>query len=177
MTCEHCGASLRADWDKGVFVCDYCGSEFVPPAESDGVLVLGESSALCPICASRLSEGKLEAHPLKYCVKCHGMLIPMDAVVALVDTLRARRNWFAAPIEPCRLSDRDRHFHCPICNAGMDAHPYGGGGNVNVDTCERCGLLWLDGGELLKIVTAPQHESRIVACEDDDQAELGSAIF
>ena len=41
----------------------------------------------------------------------------------------------------------------------MDAHPYGGGGNVNVDSCETCGLIWLDGGELRRIVAAPDHES------------------
>jgi len=176
MTCENCGASLRADWQKGVFVCDYCGSEFVPPPDSDGVLVMGESSAPCPICASRLSDGSLESHALKYCVKCHGMLIPMDQLAELVDTLRIKRDRFAKPILPRSLADSSRHLHCPLCGAEFDAHPYGGGGNINVDSCERCGRVWLDGGELRRIVTAPGRETLPVMRDDEEQPRYGGSI-
>jgi Zn-finger nucleic acid-binding protein len=37
----------------------------------------------------------------------------------------------------------------------MDKHAYGGGGNVDVDSCEQCEVLWLDRGELSRIVAAP----------------------
>jgi Zn-finger nucleic acid-binding protein len=40
----------------------------------------------------------------------------------------------------------------------MDTHLYGGGGNVVIDDCERCGLNWLDHGELDRIVRAPDRE-------------------
>ncbi len=35
----------------------------------------------------------------------------------------------------------------------MDAHPYYGGGNVVIDTCATCQLVWLDFGELRKIAS------------------------
>jgi Zn-finger nucleic acid-binding protein len=37
----------------------------------------------------------------------------------------------------------------------MLAHPYGGPGNLTIDTCERCGVNWLDPGELRRIAMAP----------------------
>ena len=37
----------------------------------------------------------------------------------------------------------------------MDAHFYAGPGNVVIDSCEECSLIWLDRGELMHIVHAP----------------------
>jgi Zn-finger nucleic acid-binding protein len=41
----------------------------------------------------------------------------------------------------------------------MMGHPYGGPGNVNIDTCERCSVIWLDRNELRRIVLAPDRSS------------------
>ena len=54
--------------------------------------------------------------------------------------------------------DLNRRLSCPQCGETMAAHPYGGPGNIIIDDCERCSLDWLDGGELDKIVRAPDHE-------------------
>jgi Zn-finger nucleic acid-binding protein len=37
----------------------------------------------------------------------------------------------------------------------MEVHPYYGPGNVVVDSCCHCGLVWLDAGEISMIETAP----------------------
>ena len=37
----------------------------------------------------------------------------------------------------------------------MITHPYFGPGNVVIDSCEHCELVWLDFGELQQIVDAP----------------------
>jgi Zn-finger nucleic acid-binding protein len=37
----------------------------------------------------------------------------------------------------------------------MDTHFYAGPGNVIVDSCGNCFLIWLDRGELMRIVHAP----------------------
>jgi hypothetical protein len=37
----------------------------------------------------------------------------------------------------------------------MSTHPYFGPGNVVIDNCEACELVWLDCGELRQIVDAP----------------------
>jgi Zn-finger nucleic acid-binding protein len=149
---------MRPDLEHGVYVCDYCGGEFVPPPEADGVLVLGVSAQECPICARHLSDGSLETHSLRYCTGCHGMLIAMEGLMGLVEALRSRRDRFSGRIERRSPLDAERHLRCPSCGSEMDGHPYGGGGNVNVDSCEKCDLVWLDGGELRRIVTARDHD-------------------
>jgi Zn-finger nucleic acid-binding protein len=151
MKCDSCGAAMRPDLKQGIFICDYCGAQYVPPPDSDGVLVLAESSQLCPVCARNLTDAALEMHTLKYCTNCHGMLIEMVRFVDLVETLRSHRGMVATHIEPRSPLDADRHLRCPSCQSVMEGYPYGGGGNVNVDSCERCGLLWLDRGELRRI--------------------------
>jgi Zn-finger nucleic acid-binding protein len=37
----------------------------------------------------------------------------------------------------------------------MDVHPYYGPGNVIIDSCTTCDLVWLDIGELKQIAEAP----------------------
>jgi Zn-finger nucleic acid-binding protein len=34
----------------------------------------------------------------------------------------------------------------------MDAYPYGGAGNIIIQGCRQCELIWLDFGELTRIV-------------------------
>ncbi len=157
MTCEQCGASMRADRERAIFVCDYCGGHAVPPADDDGVLLLGLVREKCPICNTALSNGLLESLDILYCEHCRGMLISMDQFPELISALRSHRDAPAAFLAPRSRADADRALHCPKCGAGMDDHPYGGGGNVNVDSCETCELIWLDRGELRKIASAADH--------------------
>jgi len=37
----------------------------------------------------------------------------------------------------------------------METHFYAGPGNVVMDSCENCELIWLDRGELMHIARAP----------------------
>jgi len=161
MKCENCGASLRPDLERGIYACDYCRSEFVPPPESDGVLVLADTRHSCPICNHHLFEASLETFPLEYCAHCHGMLVAMDRFIDLVEALRIRGDRFSRHIERRSSVDADRYLRCPGCGSRMDGHPYGGGGNVNVDSCEKCDVLWLDGGELRRIAGSPDHTARL----------------
>ena len=39
----------------------------------------------------------------------------------------------------------------------MDTHYYAGPGNIVIDDCASCELNWLDAGELMAIVRAPDH--------------------
>lgn len=48
-----------------------------------------------------------------------------------------------------------RTLSCPRCAGRFDTYPYSGPGNVVIDNCTTCDLLWLDFGEMRQIIDAP----------------------
>ena len=92
MTCANCGASARLDLERGLIVCDYCGTQAIPPVGDDGVQVLVETQFKCPACSAVLSQGRVAEFNLLYCSKCHGMLVAMEDFMALVGALRLYRS-------------------------------------------------------------------------------------
>ena len=155
MNCINCGAGMRLDRTRDVFVCDYCTTELLPPAGEDGVRVLAETKLPCPSCGHALSEGSLEGFELLYCTACHGMLVPMGGFMNLIELLRSFRARPAVVVAPRDAADGAVERRCPRCSQAMLNHPYGGPGNVFLDSCEACGLNWLDKHEVQKIASAP----------------------
>ena len=171
MTCEHCGAALRADRNLGIFICDYCQSTFAPPAGDEGVLAIGQVSEKCPVCHAELWDGSLETYSVLLCRGCGGLLVRMDDLMPLVEALRGRRD---APVRAGRMrssEDLERHLACPKCGRAMESYPYGGAGNVNVDGCERCSVVWFDRGELRRIASAADYTPIYLEHGDVDSSE------
>jgi Zn-finger nucleic acid-binding protein len=84
------------------------------------------------------------------------MLLDMEKFLPLLNVLREYRYWSRS--SQARRDTADKVLNCPLCKREMDKHIYGGGGNVNVDSCESCNVLWLDRGELSRIVAAPDRD-------------------
>lgn len=155
MNCPSCGAPMRLKADADSYTCDYCHSAYFPDADDEGVRVLGEASGeLCPVCNLALVHAAIGGVRIRYCMYCHGMLIPMQVFETLIAELRSVAT---GTVEQPRAERRDlqRKAACPQCRARMDAHFYAGPGNVVIDSCESCALNWLDRGELRHIVRAP----------------------
>jgi Zn-finger nucleic acid-binding protein len=153
MNCPSCGAPMRTD--NGIFKCDYCHNVVVPEAGEDGVSVTTESEGCaCPICDLPLMQATIGRAPLLYCTKCDGMLVAMEQFETLI---AASRSLPGGPISPqaANPSELEHRIGCPQCRRPMEAHFYGGPGNVVIDTCENCSLNWLDHGELARIAHAP----------------------
>ncbi|MEO5896194.1 MAG: hypothetical protein ABIS06_10865 [Vicinamibacterales bacterium] len=57
----------------------------------------------------------------------------------------------------------------------MDTYPHYGPGNVVIDNCAGCDLVWLDFGEIRQIVAAPGKDrgGRQVVPMDDDYVRYG----
>jgi Zn-finger nucleic acid-binding protein len=69
-----------------------------------------------------------------------------------------RRAWASGPPTdpvPVRSDELKRLATCPTCKNRMATYPYYGPGNVVIDTCDACNVVWLDFGELKQIVDAP----------------------
>jgi Zn-finger nucleic acid-binding protein len=141
------------------YFCRYCGTfHFLDSPEIDGIRVLEMPATplSCVRCRGQLSIAQLDgAHPVQYCTTCRGALMPRPT---FADVVYARRTWATgAPMAPLPLepAELERVVHCPSCDSRMSTHPYYGPGNVIIDGCETCNLVWLDFGELKQIADAP----------------------
>jgi Zn-finger nucleic acid-binding protein len=146
---------MRLEDDKEFLSCDYCRNIYFPEKNDDGVRVLGEAALACPVCAVPLAHAALAGVRMIYCSRCRGMLIPMDAFVALIEMLRAQGKGPATIPKSPDAKGLERHIDCPQCHRRMDTHYYGGPGNIIIDDCSPCHLNWLDSGELGRIIRAP----------------------
>jgi Zn-finger nucleic acid-binding protein len=161
MNCPSCGAPMRLKPDMVSFKCEYCQNAFVPTADDEGVCVLGETCAQdCPLCSIPLEHATIAKTRMRYCTKCHGMLIPMDILPSLIEDLRAGQTGTIIP-PAADSSELQRKINCPQCHHRMETHFYAGPGHVIVDSCENCSELWFDSGELMRIVRASGDESSI----------------
>ena len=153
--CNNCGASMRVDRDRGLFACDHCGSEQPAPVMIAQVVLLDETSSVCPVCSTPLRASRLEGYSLLCCARCFGTLIAMGHFAAVIDAMRASEERVFRIALPRRQQPSERVIACPSCGQPMFDHIYGGPGNVVIDSCERCQVNWLDAGELRRIAVAP----------------------
>ena len=144
---------------RGYFFCRYCGSfDFPAGTADDGLRVLGEESDAksCAVCAKPLASALLdESHPVRYCRHCRGVLLGRASFATVVQRRRAWATDQPGPPIPLDRSHLERKVSCPACRKRMETHPYYGPGNVVIDSCAGCELVWLDFGELKQIVAAP----------------------
>jgi Zn-finger nucleic acid-binding protein len=158
MNCKNCGGAMELFAARGYFFCRYCGSFHFPDTASDGgIRVLGEVPASsCSVCSQPLASATLDdAHPVRYCRNCRGALLPRTSFAAVVQQRRAWALDTPGPAVPLNRDELGRKMTCPACARAMTTHPYYGPGNVVIDSCESCELVWLDFGELEQIVRAP----------------------
>jgi Zn-finger nucleic acid-binding protein len=159
--------------------CQHCGSFFFPERKDDGVRVLGEASEshACPECRGGLSLATLDdRHRVNYCTRCGGVLLPRSVFVTVV---QSRRAWAKTPVVgPLPLDPREleREVHCPSCKKPMHTHPYLGPGNIVIDTCDACDVVWLGPGELVRAVDAPGRDRGSAYRSGEGSSDLGMQV-
>ena len=161
MNCPACGAPITPKPDTEGYHCDYCHAVFYPGEEDDGVVVPtppaepGDSGKACSLCSVPLVQATIAKVPLLFCTQCHGLLLPMPVLQSLIDAMRANRDKPAVQQAPPDRGGLKRTIQCPQCHKRMDTHFYAGPGNVIIDSCGDCFLIWFDRGELTRIAHAP----------------------
>jgi Zn-finger nucleic acid-binding protein len=155
--------------DRQHFYCEYCTSIFYPHENEDGIRLLDQASeTLCPVCEIPLVYGYIGNTQTLNCQKCKGILFDQDIFLLVINHLRANSTDPALVPPPVNLNELERAISCPDCGQRMSTHPYGGPGNLVVDNCIGCSLLWLDYKELERVIRAPGRERISDAEEDDD---------
>lgn len=159
MNCENCGAPMAPVEGRNYMTCGYCHTFHFPTQledSADRIIPLHQSADLtCPVCCKQLASGAVDKVRMMYCDQCRGLLLTNDAFAEAVRDRRGRYTGLEqrpVPIDPCQY---ERRLGCPSCRGPMEVHPYHGPGNVVVDTCAVCRLIWLDHGELAAIERAP----------------------
>jgi Zn-finger nucleic acid-binding protein len=118
-------------------------------ANDDGVTPFGEPAEHdCPACRTPLARATVEGFSTSYCATCRGVLLSNPVFADVLPRRRARLADRPPAVKAVEPDELRRRVGCPSCGAAMDTHPYGGGGNVVIDSCHRCRLVWLDAGEL-----------------------------
>jgi len=156
VNCKNCGAPMTIMHGGNYLYCEYCSSIHFPQPNRDGVKVLGKpSKTKCPVCNEVLVTGTIADAPVLLCRTCRGIIASQSDFRYIVK--RQRAHAAGPPDKPKPLDARElkRKLSCPNCAERMDTHPYYGPGNIVIDICIDCGLVWLDHGELDTIVDAP----------------------
>ena len=125
------------------------------PYDQGAVMVNRPSGVACPACSTELVIGELEACQCAGCPSCSGLLFQQDVFAVLIQHLRATCSDQTMPPKPLDADQLRVRRHCPACQQPFETHAYGGPGNAVIDTCPRCQMIWLDRGELDKLVHAP----------------------
>jgi Zn-finger nucleic acid-binding protein len=141
------------------FRCDHCGStHFVEAPAIDGVRVLDRpaTSRPCPLCAAPLVDAVLDdTFRIEHCERCRGLGMSRQTFAEAIRRLRARQS--GPPVDPTPIdpTELQRSLNCPTCASRMDTRRYDGPGNIVIDACSRCDTIWLDRGEITRIIQAP----------------------
>ena len=146
---------MSVEEGQAFFHCQYCGGYDFPEPNQDGVALLDEVTSLaCPTCGELLVSAIITDISIFSCPKCRGNLIKQSRLLPILRE--------AKPQNPGNTDSRDiqdkseltRKAACPSCHKTMAVYPYGGPGNIIIQGCGQCKLIWLDFGELSRIVCA-----------------------
>lgn len=158
MNCPHCGAPMILYRERDYYYCEHCGSYHFPNQDGQGLRILGQNpeGIHCPQCQAALNLMTFADFFQGYqCPDCQGLLFNRTIFREAIDFQRARVKTPPAPYSTFNPAELDRTTFCPVCQGKMETFQYNGPGNIIIDTCHACDLIWLDYGELQKVVDAP----------------------
>lgn len=159
MNCNNCGAPMTLVEGRDYFCCEFCSTLAFPsgPDDSPDRVTLLESSADedCPVCETTLQHAALDGGRILHCQTCRGILCETETFAHVVKSRRATFDGVDVTPQPLDPKQYARRLGCPVCGRNMEVHPYYGPGNVVIDSCARCKLIWVDPGEMAAIERAP----------------------
>lgn len=156
--CSHCSAPLPRDG----CVCGYCGAandvDLTGVTETTAPATV--SCRTCPRCAQPLTTVTLALEPhvfIERCERCFGIFFDNGELeLVLGKTVMPASEIDHAKMKELLHHTRDSYISleyakCPVCAEFMYRTNYGARSGIIVDRCRAHGV-WLDGGELKKIV-------------------------
>ncbi len=107
---------------------------------------------LCPRCHVALSPQQQGDITLESCERCHGQWMEPDDLKAIIEATVILETGPAVRTG-IDLTDVVEDAPCPRCGVAMRPFNYAGDSGVVLDKCPNCGGLWLDDGDLERVLT------------------------
>ena len=170
LDCQNCGAPLKLEPERHYLFCEYCKALYFPKESPEGLILLGMPSKVdCPLCRQPLVLARVNSFEVLACQGCKGLLLDRIDFLPILDYLRLKYPERHRPPAAFKPQELTRELRCPHCDERMETYPYGGPGNVVLDNCLDCGILWLDYDEINRIVQTPER-----ATETDQWLDITS---
>ena len=106
----------------------------------------------CPKCRHELSEfSTKEGVVIDVCDRCQGVWFDRGEMAAYADLARD-----VPELQAVWSNASNTQNPCPRCRTNLEEMQYSTQDTLLIDRCPACGGIWLDSGELGKIVEAAQ---------------------
>jgi Zn-finger nucleic acid-binding protein len=129
-----------------------CGVCIVPRPNFDDSVI----AAKCPHCTSPLEilfVGPRHGARIFACLSCRGVFIPARAWALLfADTAVANEIQTRVPMPSIRVAETPPMMMCPSCQKSMDRARFAAMSKSVIDVCRFQHGVWVDAGELRRIV-------------------------
>jgi Zn-finger nucleic acid-binding protein len=126
----------------------------IPSSHSHLHLTGKHSGVPCPKCTTETQFADAMGVSVLACPACLGFLSQGKDFSRIVTVARSHYRG-QDTIRPLDHSQLRVARTCPTCHQPFETHAYAGPGTTVLDSCQRCGTVWLDGGELERIKQAP----------------------
>jgi len=112
----------------------------------------GLANLRCPKCSGTLARHAFtEDIALFRCTDCHGMLLEAGMLEKIRSQVRADEFFDVGHPKVGRALDGIAACRCPACGGAMSSVAHPEQTHVRIDSCEACGCVFLDAGELLDL--------------------------
>lgn len=115
----------------------------------------------CPACNEPLIVLEHEAVEIDYCCACHGVWLDHAELALLFEDSRKAMVFLDALISDKTGKEHPRN--CPICRTKMDKVVTPGTEAILLDRCGRGHGVWLDDGELSRVLALENTSSSVAA--------------
>jgi Zn-finger nucleic acid-binding protein len=107
----------------------------------------------CPRCHVPLLAEEYGDIVMEHCERCGGRWMDPEDLKAVLDIIRLpiHGSTVRTGID---LTDVQENAACPRCGVPMEPFNYASDSGIVLDKCRTCGGLWLDGGDLERVLAA-----------------------
>lgn len=123
---------------------------------------------ICPRCKTRgeisyLKKANLDNIQVDICEKCGGIWFDKDELGQATKVTQEEIQKLESLLENTQQIEKfeDVELNCPTCDLPMMKYRYMYTSNIYIDSCEKCGGIWIDKGELIQIINYLEESSKV----------------